>query len=154
MKILNISVYIVLFIGCFKNLNAQKSNQIWSHKIFDYTITINLEHELFKVDTIDSYEGYVFYFKLLNDSSYFRLNYITPNAKFECCNEKVIYNEINRTSINGVFDRNGNIKLSNLYWREIRNRDIEVVYNNCNNEKLKLFNRIMDSILKCMQTKN
>ncbi len=141
-----IIIFISLCIGLFHELNAQNSTYIWTHKIFDYSVTFDFEEEPFKVDTINSYEGYVFYFLFLNDSSYFRLNYISPNAKFECCMEDTIYKETKVNNPKGIIDRRGKVDLSNLYWREIQNRDIEIVYNNCSAYKLKPFNKIMDSI--------
>lgn len=142
-----IIIFLCLFIGHFQELNAQ-NNQIWSHKIFDYTITFNFEKEQFKVDTIDSYEGYVFYFKFVSDSSYFRMNYISPNAKFECCTNDTIYKVLNK-KINGkIIDTNGKIGMSNLRWRVIKNEDIEIVYNNCSERMLNLFNEIMNSVYK------
>ena len=146
MRFINVSIYFIIFLCFISKSNAQKNNQIWTHKVFDYAITINFGQELVKVDTFDSYEGYVFYFKIKNDSSYFRLNYITPNAKFECCNEESIYEELNKNSFNNISDRKGKNKKTNLYWREIKNRDVEIVYNNCSEEKLEIFNKVMESI--------
>ena len=141
-----IILFISLFIG--KELNAQDSNHVWSHKILDDTVTFNFEKELFKVDTFFFYEGSVFYFKPLNDSSYFRMNYVSPDAMFECCTEDSIYKEINRTFEKEIIDRNGKVNGTNLYWREIKNKNVEIVYNNCSEEKLIFYNKIMDSIYK------
>lgn len=141
-----IIILIAICIGSFQKLNAQKNNQVWSHKISGNTITFNFEKELFKIDTINFYEGYVFYFKSLNDSSYFRMNYISPNAKFECCKEDSIYKEINKIFEKDIIDRKGRINPTNLYWREIKNQDVEIIYNNCSEKKLIFYNKILDSI--------
>ena len=151
---------IVIFIsisilGCFQpkkqknNQNVQSINQIGSFDILDHIITSGFEKEVFKVDTIDFIEGYAFYIRF-NDSSYLRVNNIDELSTFDCCTENSIYKEINRTFEKGIIDRDGKVNTTDLYWREIKDEDmeIEIVYNDCPKEKLKLFNKIMDSVYK------
>jgi hypothetical protein len=153
---------IVIFIsisilGCFQpskqknNQNVQSINQISSFDILDHIITSGFfEKEVFKVDTINFYEGYAFYIRFFNDSSYLRVNDMDGMVTFDCCTENSIYKEINRTFEKGIIDRNGKVNTTNLYWREIKDEDVEteIAYNNCPKEKLKLFNKIMDSVYK------
>lgn len=138
--------FTLIFFAYNQSLFSQTNDKIWEHKIFDYSIKLNFENEIIKIDSIDSYEGYIYYFSLLNDSSYFRVNYLTPNAKFECCNENSIYKEIKSCKENNIIDRSGKVNSKNFYWREIKNKEIEIVYNNCSEDKLKLFNKIMNSV--------
>ena len=150
---------IVIFIsisilGCFQPIKndqkVQSINQIGSFEILDHIITSGFEKEVFKVDTINFIEGYAFYIRFFNDSSYLRVNNMDGMATFECCTENSIYKEINRTFEKGIIDRNGKVNTTDLYWRQIKDEDmeIEIVYNDCPKEKLKLFNKIMDSVYK------
>jgi predicted aldo/keto reductase-like oxidoreductase len=147
MRLRALIILIFLFLFGHQRLNAQVKHQIWSHMIFQNTITFNFDNELFVVDTINDYEGYVFYFKFLNDSNYFRFNYATALTTFECCSDDSIYKETRRSIKLNTVDRMGIHKLSNLYWREIQHEDFEIVYNNCSENKLLFFNAVMDSIL-------
>lgn len=139
-------IFICLSIGYRENPDKQYINQVWSHKVKDCTIDINFEKGTFKIDTINFIEGYAFYLKSLSDSSCFRINNITYWAKFDCCTEDSIYKETNEVIEKGVISREGTINKTNLYWREIRYEGIDIVYYNCSKEKLKTYNKIMDSI--------
>jgi hypothetical protein len=142
-----IIVLICLGISSFQSLNAQESNQ-WTHIVFDDTITFNFGNEKFKIDTVDFVEGYFFYFKSMNDSSYFRLNIISPSVKFERFDNDRIYKIKNNSTKFGVVDRSGKIGDKCLYWRELKNENIRIVYNYCPKKKLKSYNKIMDSVSK------
>ncbi|OYU94737.1 MAG: hypothetical protein CFE21_13680 [Bacteroidetes bacterium B1(2017)] len=145
-----LSFYIVYV----QNLSAQNVNQTWSHNMSGTIVSFNFGEEMFEIDSTNFYEGYVFYFKSKSDSSYFRMNHISPYAMFECCIKDSMYKESNRTLEKGVLSRNGKVNSTNLFWREISDENIEIVYNNCSNEKLKLYNKIMDSIyLKLVSSK-
>lgn len=142
---------LILLISCTSrerntHNNSHNISQVWSKKILDDTITFNFENELFKIDTIFFVEGYAYYYSPPNDTSYFRMNYRTPNASFECCTDDDIYKEIDYTTEQEVVDRNGKVRKSDLYWREIKNRNVEIVYDNCPEEKLASYNRVMDAI--------
>ncbi len=141
-----ILIFICFCIGCREEAGAQNSNQVWSHKLKDCTIDINFEKGAFAVDTIDDTEEVLIYFKSLSDSSYFRVNNFGGMTKYYCCTEDSIFKETNRVKEKGVVSRNGKINRTNLYWREIRYENIEIVYYNCSKEKLKTYNKIMDSI--------
>jgi hypothetical protein len=153
MKKVIISVYIALFFCCFQMLKAQKNNQIWSHTVFDYAITFNFEKELKSIDTLKTVEGHIYYFRLFNDSCYFRFNYLTPEARFGCCEDSG-YIEINRNNKFGIIDKNGKIKQSNLFWRKVQNKDIEIVYDYCPQGKIDFCNKVIDCILQSLAKDN
>jgi hypothetical protein len=132
-------------LACFHS-NSKYNNQISSVDILDCVITANFEKELFKVDSINFVEGYAFYIRFVNDSSYLRINDIEGLAPFESFEEDSNYKEINRTIGKDIIDRRGKINTTNLFWREIKNEHVQIVYDYCPEEKLKLLNEIMDTV--------
>jgi hypothetical protein len=141
-------ILLILFLSFSSSLRAQKSNIFTAKKLLREIISYYFGNKSFEIDSINFYEGYVFYIKPLKDSSYFRINNIPVDADFECCSEKSIYIENNKTSTNGRVDRSGKVISTNLFWREIKSSDMQFVYNNCTLEELKKFNSIIDSTCK------
>lgn len=128
---------------------GQQSNQTWVHQTESGgTIALVIGDSDFIIDTIDFYEGVVYYFKSTKDSSYFRVNSISEFAKYECCSDGNYYIELNSINNNDIHERNGKIKSKELYWREIIRSDVMVVYNNCPEPRLAEYNKIMNSAIK------
>ena len=119
----------------------------WMFKDENYEFAFNFENEAFKVDTTVTVEGHIYLFTFPKDSSYIRMNYIFANSTFECCAEENIYKEMENCKKNGIIDRRGTVAGSNLYWRAIRDHNLDIIYNYCPNEKTEYFNRILDNVL-------
>lgn len=159
--------YILLLISCNHQAidqnkvqntgqHAIKSiNNLWTYKGSNYTINLNFESEKFRVDTLTDIEGPIFYIHTYNDSGYFRFNVVSPESKFECCEKYNANLETQKKYDVGITDRSGSIQRqgSNLYWREVRYNELEVIYNECPISKLDFFNKIMDNCKKGFEQK-
>jgi hypothetical protein len=125
--------------------HGQINKNIWSFKDENYDLVFNFENEVFKVDTFVTEEGHAYIFTFPNDSSYIRLNYIFANTRFKCCENDSVYKEIERCIKNGITDRRGMIVGSTLFWRAIRDHNLDIIYNYCPKDKVEYFNRILDT---------
>lgn len=121
-------------------------NNILTYKVLDYSIELNLGNEIIKVDSFNSFEGYIYYIKFLSDSSYFRVNFTTLYATFECCEDESKFKELKNCKALNIKDRRGSVNSKKIFWREIKNKDVEIIYNNCREERLHIYDKIMDSI--------
>lgn len=143
MKI-RIAFMIIIALNSITGYGQKTPLSTWSHFVFENKLVLDFGEKKFFVDTFDYVEGLVFYFNSEKDSSYLRINYNSLTAEFECCKhtDKYIENSINKNDF--FFDRKGKINGKELFWREIKNDHITVVFNNCPPESIAYYNNIIN----------
>ncbi|UKN03277.1 hypothetical protein K6119_07090 [Paracrocinitomix mangrovi] len=134
------NMLVLLIVGTL-NFGAfsQENLKSWKFDKEFYDLTFELEIDTFFVDTLTYHEGELFLISFLDDTSYIRINFIFANALFSCCSDNNKYIELDKSVEEGITDQKGIISGTDLYWRKLKDHNIEIVYNNCTVErKLKI----------------
>ena len=153
LKYLDVRNFLLLIIifsffqGCSCSYSRKKviNQDLWFFVFENDTIFFDFGNEIFNVDTIDFVEGIAYYHRSQSDSSYFRINSNTPWASFEggSIDKNNVISTINKGN---VVDSRGMTAMGNLYWRSLTFLEFEVVYSYCPEDKLKQYDKVLDSV--------